>query len=44
MRSSSSLLTPSGTGFHPTERFQGIITRNATDFRNILPTMRIVEP
>jgi hypothetical protein len=26
------------------ERFQGIITRNASDFRNILPTLRIVEP
>ncbi len=26
------------------ERFQGIITRNATDFRNILPTLAIVEP
>ncbi len=26
------------------ERFQGIITRNATDFRNILPTLRIIEP
>ena len=26
------------------ERFQGIITRNASDFRNILPTPRIVEP
>ena len=26
------------------ERFQGIITRNAADFRNILPTLRIIEP
>jgi predicted nucleic acid-binding protein len=26
------------------ERFQGIITRNASDFRNILPTLQIVEP
>jgi hypothetical protein len=26
------------------ERFQGIITRNATDFRNILPTLQIIEP
>jgi len=25
-------------------RFQGIITRNATDFRNILPTLTVVEP
>jgi predicted nucleic acid-binding protein len=25
-------------------RFQGIITRNATDFRNILPTFQIIEP
>ena len=26
------------------ERFQGIITRNAPDFQNILPTLRVVEP
>jgi len=26
------------------ERFQGIITRNASDFRNILPTLTLVEP
>lgn len=26
------------------ERFQGIITRNASDFRHILPTLQIVEP
>ena len=26
------------------ERFQGIITRNASAFRNILPTLRILEP
>lgn len=26
------------------ERFQGIITRNAADFRNILPTLQIIEP
>jgi predicted nucleic acid-binding protein len=25
-------------------RYQGIITRNATDFRNILPTLSILEP
>ncbi len=25
-------------------RFQGIITRNANDFRNILPTLQIIEP
>ena len=25
-------------------RFQGIITRNPSDFRNILPTLRIIEP
>ena len=25
-------------------RFQGLITRNATDFRNILPTLPIIEP
>ena len=25
-------------------RFQGIITRNASDFRNILPTLQIIEP
>jgi len=25
-------------------RFQGIITRNATDFRNILPTLTVIEP
>ena len=25
-------------------RFQGIITRNASDFRNILPTLALVEP
>lgn len=24
-------------------RFQGIITHNATDFRNILPTLQIIE-
>lgn len=26
------------------ERFQGIITRNAADFRNILPMLQIIEP
>lgn len=26
------------------ERFQGIITRNASDFRNLLPSLRIMEP
>lgn len=26
------------------ERFQGIIARNASDFRNLLPSLRIVEP
>lgn len=26
------------------ERFQGIITRNASDFRNILPSLQIIEP
>jgi predicted nucleic acid-binding protein len=26
------------------ERFQGIITRNASDFRNILPNLVVVEP
>jgi hypothetical protein len=26
------------------ERFRGIITRNAPDFRNLLPTLVIVEP
>lgn len=26
------------------ERFQGIITRNATDFRNILPALTVVTP
>lgn len=26
------------------ERFQGIITRNASDFRNILPTLTVIEP
>jgi predicted nucleic acid-binding protein len=26
------------------ERFQGIITRNSSDFRNILPTLLLVEP
>ncbi len=26
------------------ERFQGIITRNASDFRNILPSLAVVEP
>ena len=26
------------------ERFQGIITRNASDFRNILPTLAVIEP
>ena len=26
------------------ERFQGIITRNATDFRNILPALVVIEP
>lgn len=25
-------------------RFQGVITRNATDFRNISPTLTIIEP
>lgn len=25
-------------------RFQGIITRNASDFRNIAPTVRLIEP
>jgi predicted nucleic acid-binding protein len=25
-------------------RFQGIITRNASDFRNILPTLTVIEP
>ena len=25
-------------------RFQGIITRNGTDFRNILPTLVVIEP
>ena len=25
-------------------RFQGIITRNAVDFRKLLPTLRIIEP
>lgn len=26
------------------ERFQGLITRNAPDFRNILPTLPLIEP
>lgn len=26
------------------ERFQGIITRNASDFRSILPTLPVIEP
>ena len=26
------------------ERFQGIIIRNASDFRNILPTLTVIEP
>ncbi len=26
------------------ERFQGIITRNSSDFRNILPTLLLIEP
>ncbi len=26
------------------QRFQGIITRNASDFRNILPTLTVIEP
>lgn len=26
------------------ERFQGLITRNPSDFRNILPTLPLVEP
>jgi len=25
-------------------RFQGLITRNGTDFRNIAPSLRLVEP
>jgi len=25
-------------------RFQGTIMRNATDFRNILPTLTVIEP
>jgi hypothetical protein len=25
-------------------RFQGIITRNASDFRNILPNLVVIEP